>query len=61
MKFKDIKTIVTKASLEKRIDKNRDEIHKMLNRNLPLDLVYMRTRMLSAQNEKLIAQLKDIK
>ena len=60
MKVKDIKPIVTKESLEKRIDKNRDEIHKMLNRNLPLDLVYMRTRMLSAQNEKLIAQLKEI-
>jgi len=46
-----------RIDIQKRIDKNRDDIHKILNRNLPLDLVYMRIRMLSAQNKMLIDKL----
>ena len=44
--------------LRKRIDKNREEINKWLNGDYPLDIVYMRIRMLSAQNESLISRLK---
>lgn len=56
----DTKPVLCKVALQKRIDKNRDEIDKWLSGDYPLDLVYMRIRMLSAQNEKLISQLKDI-
>lgn len=53
-------TVLCEADLRKRIDKNRDEIDKWLNGHYPLDLVYMRIIMLSAQNERLISQLKAI-
>ena len=53
-------TVLCEVALRKRIDKNRDEIDKWLNGDYPLDLVYMRIRMLSAQNERLISQLKAI-
>ena len=53
-------TVLCEVALRKRIDKNRDEIDKWLNGDYPLDLVYMRIRMLSAQNERLISQLKAV-
>lgn len=56
----DTKTVLCEVALRKRIDKNRDEIDKWLNGDYPLDLVYMRIRMLSAQNERLISQLKAV-
>lgn len=54
------KPMLCKVALQKKIDKNRDEIDKWLNGDYPLDLVYMRIRMLSAQNERLISQLKAV-
>ena len=50
---------VSQQEIQKRIDKNRDEIEQWLNGDYPLELVYMRIRMLSAQNERLITKLKD--
>ncbi len=52
-------TFLSDSELREKIDKNRDEIHKWLSGNYPLDVVYMRIRMLSAQNDKLISQLKN--
>ena len=52
--------VLCEAALRKRIDKNRDEIDKWLNGDYPLDLVYMQIRMLAAQNDRLISQLKAI-
>ena len=54
------KPMLCEVDLRKRIDKNRDEIDKWLNGDYPLELVYMRIRMLSAQNERLISQLKSV-
>ena len=50
---------VDKEKIKAKIDKNRDEINYWLNGDYPLDVVYMRIRMLSAQNERLIKQLCD--
>lgn len=41
-------------TIEQRINKNRDEIDKLLHSNLPLDLIYIRIRMLAADNETLL-------
>jgi len=54
------KTLLCKVALRKRLEKNRDEINDWLNKDCPLELLYMRVRMLTAQNEKIIAQLKTI-
>lgn len=43
----DAKPMLCEVALRKRISKNRDEIDKWLNGDYPLDLVYMRIRMLS--------------
>lgn len=43
-------------TIEQRINKNRDEINMWLNGDYPLELVYIRVRMLSVQNEKLTKQ-----
>jgi hypothetical protein len=56
----EVKPILCKVTLENRINKNREEIDKWLNGDYPLNLVYMRIRMLTAQNERLISQLKTI-
>lgn len=48
----------SEITLQNRIDKNRNEIDKWLNGDYPLEIIYMRIKMLSAQNEKLISQLK---
>jgi stalled ribosome alternative rescue factor ArfA len=50
--------VLCEVALRKRIEKNRDEIDSWLNGDYPRDLVYMRIRMLSAQNERLISKLK---
>lgn len=54
------KPVLCEVALQRRIDKNRDEIDKWLNGDYPLDLVYMRIKMLSAENERLISQLKAV-
>jgi hypothetical protein len=46
-----------RIDIQKRIDKNRDEIDKWLNGDYPIGLVYIRIRMLSAQNKMLIDKL----
>lgn len=45
--------------IEKRIAKNRDEIDNLLSNDYPLEFVYIRIRMLSAQNERLISKLNE--
>jgi len=52
--------VLCEVALRKRIEKNRDEIDSWLNGDYPLELVYMRIRMLSAQNERLISKLKAV-
>jgi hypothetical protein len=52
--------VLCKGDLENRLEKNRDEIEMWLNKDSPLELVYMRIRMLTNQNEKIISQLKTI-
>ena len=47
--------------LEKQIERNREEINSLLHKDIPLDLLYMRIRMLSAQNEKLIQKTCTVK
>jgi|GEM_PF-5844747 len=54
------KPMLCEVDLRNRIEKNRDEIDKWLNGDYPLELIYMRIRMLSAQNEKLIIKLKAV-
>ena len=54
------KPVLCKVALRKRLEKNRDEIESWLNKDCPLELVYMRIRMLTAQNERIISQLKTI-
>ena len=48
------------GSIQKRIDKNRDEIEYWLNGNFPLDIVYMRINMLSSQNQRLVEKLNKV-
>lgn len=50
--------VLDEEKIKAKIDKNRDEINYWLNGDYPLDVVYMRIRMLSSQNERLIKQLK---
>lgn len=50
--------VLDEEKIKVKIDKNRDEINYWLNGDYPLDVVYMRIRMLSSQNERLIKQLK---
>jgi hypothetical protein len=54
------KPVLCEVALRKRLEKNRDEINDWLNQDCPLELLYMRVEMLTAQNEKIIAQLKTI-
>lgn len=54
----DGNTMLDDVKIKAKIDKNRDEINYWLNGDYPLDVVYMRIRMLSSQNERLIKQLK---
>ncbi len=54
------KPVLCEVALRKRLEKNRDEINDWLHKDCPLELVYMRIRMLTAQNEKIISQLKTI-
>lgn len=53
-----ITQVLSNEEISKKIDKNREEIHKWLSGDYPLNIVYMRVRMLSYQNERLISQLK---
>lgn len=54
---KHINVNESKESIQSRIDKNRDEIDRLLNTNIPLDLIYIRVNMLKDQNEELIKKL----
>lgn len=49
---------MTNQEIQKEIDKNREEINNLLSKDLPLDLLYIRIRMLSALNERLIKRLQ---
>lgn len=46
--------------LRKCIDKNRDEINRLLNKNVPLGILYDRIRMLSSQNKMMVCKLKEL-
>lgn len=50
-----------KITLMKRIDKNRDEIERLLSKDIPLELLYIRINMLSTQNKRLTQRLKEAK
>lgn len=47
------------TDLNKRVDRNREEINNLLS-NPNLEFVYMRIRMLAAQNEKLMLEIKNL-
>lgn len=51
---------IDKEKIESRIDGNREEIHRLLEKDVPLELLYLRIKMLSSQNEKLIEKLKGL-
>lgn len=53
LKLKDM----NQEQIMQRIEKNREEINNILFQEWPLDLIYMRIEMLSAQNEQLIEKL----
>lgn len=50
---------MTSIEIKAKIDKNREEIDKLLNNDLPLDLVYFNIRKLAASNDRLTKQLTD--
>lgn len=77
LKEEDIDSIITKEKevdekirlenlaliekLEKKIDKNREEINHWLHKDVDLSFLYMRINMLSAQNESWIKRIKTLK
>lgn len=48
-------------NIQNRISKNREEINKFLNVDLPLDIIYYNVRILTARNERLTKQLNKAK
>lgn len=48
-----------KEKLQKQLDKNREEIDRLLESNMPLELLYIRIRMLTALNKNLIARISE--
>jgi len=51
--------IMDNAQLREQINKNRDEIEKLLSSELPIDIVKFNIEILSARNERFIKQLKE--
>lgn len=47
--------------LKRRIDNNREEINNILSKNWPVELLYIRIKMLSAQNGAYIQKLNNLK
>lgn len=52
---------MTKKEISTQIDKNREEINRLLHVDLPIDVIYHNVRILSSRNERLINQLKERK
>ena len=48
---------ILNKTIKEDIDKNRDQIDKFLNSNLPLEVIYYNIRILSERNERLIKEL----
>lgn len=44
---------------QQQINKNRDEIDRLLNSSLPLNMIYNRINILSESNKRLIKKIKD--
>jgi len=51
---------MSKEQIQQKIDKNREEINNLLHKDLPLDFIYMRINMITAQNESLIQKLNSL-
>lgn len=51
---------MSKEQIQQKINKNREEINNLLHKDVPLDFLYMRVNMLTAQNESLINRLKTV-
>jgi len=51
---------MTKLELQIKVDKNREEIDRLLCSDFPLDLLYIRVYMLTSQNERLIVRIKNL-
>lgn len=49
---------MTPQEIRKRIDRNREEINKILHTDLPPKLMNMRVKILASQNERLLDKLK---
>jgi hypothetical protein len=49
-----------KEKLQKQLEKNRDEIDRLLHADIPLKLVYIRINMLSNLNKDLIRRIDNI-
>lgn len=58
MKEKNI--LINKEEINSKIENNREEINNLLLSDFPLELMYMRIKMLSCINERLIEKLKII-
>lgn len=48
-----------KKQIEAQIEKNRANIDRFLNIDLPLDIIYFNVRILAASNERLIKKLQN--
>ena len=48
---------MTKEEIQKKIDKNREEINNLMHVDLPLDIIYFNVRRLARSNERLIEML----
>lgn len=51
---------MNKEEIEAKIEKNRNEIQKFLNSDLPLDIVYFNVRIFAKMNERLIEKLTNL-
>lgn len=51
---------MTKEQIQEKINKNREQINELLYSDFPLELLYIRVNMLTAQNLILIEKLNKL-
>lgn len=50
----------TQEEIKKKIERNREQINKLLNSDLPPDILYLNIRILAYNNQQLIKKLNKI-